>query len=240
MLEREAAAQAAARAARAEAASGDHASVGSIDAWETWESHAKAEPEGAAASTSNDDGSAAAAAASSRSSTATAVYAPSDPSAGTYTGGPGSIPHEVGERVHEVSTTGAAISLALLLQQRSELQEAASTASGGNGGGGSDSETSTATAQWVAVVAAEEEAKARHSSAALSALAYLEPCTHGLDEVRARGACRAVLRNAVLLRAATGLRRLVCACGRVLLLAALTARSSLSPHSTAPPPSCRS
>ena len=47
-----------------------------------------------------------------------AVYSPGAPISGSAVGGPGSIPQAAEQHVHEVSSTGAAISLALLLQQR--------------------------------------------------------------------------------------------------------------------------
>ena len=94
---------------------------------------------------------------------AQAVYSPGAPSCGTATGGPGSIPQAAEQHVQEVSSTGAAISLALLLQQRSEQAEA-----------GADQ------LPWVSPTDDKQQA---HSTAALSALAYLEPCAHGLDEL---------------------------------------------------------
>ena len=94
---------------------------------------------------------------------AQAVYSPGAPSSGTATGGPGSIPQAAEQHVQEVSSTGAAISLALLLQQRSEQAEA-----------GGDQ------LPWVSPTDDKQQA---HSTAALSALAYLEPCAHGLDEL---------------------------------------------------------
>ncbi|KAL4458863.1 hypothetical protein ABPG75_013728 [Micractinium tetrahymenae] len=127
-----------------------------------------------------------------------AVYAPGAPLSGTATGGPGSIPWAAEQHVHEVSTTGAAISLALLLQQRSEQREgrggceASSSGSGeptsGSGSAdkapGSSSSSSGggngSSSTFLSLV--DDDAKAC-SSAALSALAYLEPCTHGLDEL---------------------------------------------------------
>ena len=137
--------------------------------------------------------------------TNTAVYAPSAPSYGTAVGGPGSIPHAAEEHLHEVSTTGAAISLALLLQQRSEAEEASrsgslssnaavasSDAAGGedtpSNGSASDSSSSSsssssASGQGMWVAAGQPAEQMRHSTAALSALAWLDPCTHGLDEL---------------------------------------------------------
>lgn len=136
--------------------------------------------------------------------TNTAVYAPSAPSYGTAVGGPGSIPHAAEEHLHEVSTTGAAISLALLLQQRSEVEEASrsgslssnATGASSDAAGGEDassngaaadrsssSSSSSASGQGMWVAAGQPEEQMRHSTAALSALAWLDPCTHGLDEL---------------------------------------------------------
>ncbi|PRW59853.1 5 -nucleotidase [Chlorella sorokiniana] len=138
------------------------------------------------------------------SSSATAVYAPSAPSYGTAVGGPGSIPHASEEHLLEVSTTGAAISLALLLQQRSEAEEASRSASlnssssatlassdaagsqdapGNGAAAAAASSSSSPQGQWVPTNGQAAEETARHSTAALSALAWLDPCTHGLDEL---------------------------------------------------------
>lgn len=163
------------------------ASVSSIDHY--WEHHDAQQAQQAVAS----------------SATNTAVYAPSAPSYGTAVGGPGSIPHAAEEHLHEVSSTGAAISLALLLQQRSEAEEASrggspsssSSAAGsdaagsqgvaGNGAAAaaaaaSSSSSTSGQSKWVAASGQPEE-QVRHSTAALSALAWLDPCTHGLDEL---------------------------------------------------------
>ncbi|KAI3436153.1 hypothetical protein D9Q98_002210 [Chlorella vulgaris] len=96
-------------------------------------------------------------------------YSPGSPISGTVTGFPGSIPHDAERHVQEVSSTGAAISLALLLRQRSE--QAA--------GGGDDEDGSQE--KWPGL--SEEEEAAAHSSAVLSALWFLDPCAHGLDEL---------------------------------------------------------
>lgn len=66
--------------------------------------------------------------------------------------------------MHEVSSTGAAISLALLLQARSEHAS------------GSDSESEGGV--WAALAAADEQQRS-NSSAALGALSFLQPCAHG-------------------------------------------------------------
>jgi hypothetical protein len=97
-------------------------------------------------------------------------YSPGSPISGTVTGFPGSIPHDAERHVQEVSSTGAAISLALLLRQRSERQAA---------GGGDDEDGSQE--KWPGL--SEEEEAAAHSSAVLSALWFLDPCAHGLDEL---------------------------------------------------------
>ena len=136
------AAEAAARGVLATMGGEDHASVSSIDGWEHYvpqeEGQAPLDADAAAARSSDGNSRIGSAEnggnSTSSSSDGTAVYAPGAPAYGTFRGGPGSIPHEVEERVHEVSSTGAAISLALLLQHRSE-QEA---------GSGSDGEASSA------------------------------------------------------------------------------------------------
>ncbi len=107
-----------------------------------------------------------------------AVYAPGAPLAGTASGGPGSIPWAAEQHVHEVTTTGAAISLALLLQQRSEQGEPR----GGQPGGAAAGSGVADAARSARLSLVEGEARAS-STAALSALAYLEPCAHGLDEL---------------------------------------------------------
>lgn len=132
----------------------------------------------ASSSNGSSNGSAAAATEPAMPATAVAsvdaVYSPGAPMSGTATGGPGSIPFAAEQHVHEVSSTGAAISLALLLQQRSEQQ----LEQGSNGGDSSGE--SAGEEPWVSLLDNEQQA---HSSAALSALAYLEPCAHGLDEL---------------------------------------------------------
>lgn len=111
----------------------------------------------------------------------TAVYAPGAPLTGTATGGPGSIPWAAEQHVHEVTTTGAAISLALLLQQRSEQGERRSGEPDSSSSSGS-SANGSAGGRGASLSLVDDEARA-HSTAALSALAYLEPCAHGLDEL---------------------------------------------------------
>jgi hypothetical protein len=138
-------------------------------------------------------GSAEAAAASA---SAAVTYSPGSPISGVATGLPGSIPHAAEQHVHEVSSTGAAISLALLLEQRrglaADMSAAAAAASDDEGG-------SRQAGGWASLLNEEQQAC---SSAALSALAYLEPCAHGLDELIVfdpiKRKVRAVLRCAVL------------------------------------------
>ncbi|PSC76623.1 Trifunctional nucleotide phosphoesterase [Micractinium conductrix] len=177
------AAEAAREAAEAEVAQGEAGSNGSSGGSSGNGSSGSEQAQRTAVLAHGEAEASHASSAVSSTSSIDAVYSPGAAISGTATGGPGSIPLAAEQHVLEVTATGAAISLALLLQQRaagddassgsdSEDEDAASDQQRQGGGGGG---------AWLGDLP-NEEARA-HSSAALSALAYLEPCAHGLDEL---------------------------------------------------------
>ena len=173
------AAEAAREAAEAEVAQGEAGSNGSSGGSSGNGSSGSEQAQRTAVLAHGEAEASHASSAVSSTSSIDAVYSPGAAISGTATGGPGSIPLAAEQHVLEVTATGAAISLALLLQQRaagddassgsdSEDEDAASDQQRQGGGGGG---------AWLGDLP-NEEARA-HSSAALSALAYLEPCAHG-------------------------------------------------------------